>query len=39
MDKIKLRITIVAVLAVFLLKGADTFGCCLCTDFHTEEYL
>lgn len=26
MDKIKLRITVVAVLAVFLLKGADTFA-------------
>lgn len=26
MDRIKLRITVVAVLAVFLLKGADTFA-------------
>ena len=48
MDKIKLRITVVTALAVFLLKGTDTFcttdrpdsdGCCLCTDIHTEEYL
>ncbi len=38
MDKIKLRITVVTALAVFLLKGTDTFcttdrpdadGCCL----------
>ena len=26
MDKIKLRITVVATLAVFLLKGTDTFA-------------
>ena len=48
MDRIKIRITVVAALAVFLLKGTDTFaqtdrsdadGCCLCTDIHTEEYL
>ncbi len=47
MDKIKLRITVVTALAVFLLKGTDTCttdrpdsdGCCLCTDIHTEEYL